>query len=439
MMGRWSLVFVCAVVVCQVLVGGIGVGLAQDRAGDLPRLGPDDWPWWRGPLRNGVARAGSAPPTHWDESRNVAWKSPVPGRGHASPIVVAGRVLLATADEEAKAQSVVAFDQRTGRQLWQTQVSQGGFFEKNHPKNTEATSTLASDGELVFGVFVHHHTIEVIALDLAGRERWRRTAGPYRPKKYEFGYGPSPLLYKNWVIVASEYDGDSFIVALERTRGEEAWRTARPNNQSYTSPVVGRIGGRDLLLTSGNSQVTAYDPHDGKQVWSVEGSADATAGTPVWDGDLVFATGGYPQSDTVAVRSTGQGEAEVVWRNRQKCYEQSMLAHDGYVYSFTDSNVLYCWRAEDGKTMWTQRLKGPVSASGVLAGGHIYWSNELGTTFVFKATSEKFELVAENQLGDESFASPAVSGRQLFLRTAVTVDGKRQEHLYCLEAPAAAE
>jgi outer membrane protein assembly factor BamB len=149
----------------------------------------------------------------------------------------------------------------------------------------------------------------------------------------------------------------------------------------------------------------------------------------VWHKDIVIASGGYPKAETIAIRADGSGE--MLWRNSQKCYEQSLLAYDGYVYGLTDNGVIYCWRVEDGKDMWKQRLRGPVSSSPVLAGGHIYWANERGTTYVFKPNPESFELVAENQLGDESFASPAVCGGKIYIRSASGSGAKRQEYLYC--------
>ncbi len=110
-----------------------------------------------------------------------------------------------------------------------------------------------------------------------------------------------------------------------------------------------------------------------------------------------------------------------------------MIVIDGYVYALTDNGVLFCWRANDGSEQWKQRLSGPVSASPVYAGGNIYWANEGGEFFVFKPNPQKYDQVAVNRLGDESFASPAVSGNLLFIRVAELQGSKRNEYLYCLE------
>ena len=399
---------------------------------DFAKLSAEtDWPWWRGPARNGIAAPGKqAPPTTWNDSQNIVWKTPVPGRGHSSPVVVRDRIFLTTANNKTQVHSVLAFDRATGKSLWQKDVSKGGFPANNHPKNTEATSTVASDGERIIATFFHHETVEAIALDFDGQVQWRQTAGSFNPRRYEYGYAPSPLLYRNLVIIAMEYDGESGLVALDRGTGKKVWRAPRPANISFSSPVIAHLAGKDQLLMSGGGKISSFDPASGKPLWSCDGTATATCGTIVWDGDTVFASGGYPQSETIAVKADGSGK--VLWRNNQKCYEQSMLAVNGHLYALTDNGVLFCWQASDGKELWKRRLQGPVSSSPILAGNHIYWANEAGVTYVFKPNPQSLELVAENRLGDDSFASPAVIGNQIFIRGSKGNGDKRQEYLYCI-------
>lgn len=398
---------------------------------DFPKLSAaTDWPWWRGPRRDGHADPAAAPPTTWNETQHVVWKAPVPGRGHSSPTVVGNRVFLTTADEAAQIQSVVAFDKSTGRYLWKTDLSQGGF-PNTHRKNTHATPTAASDGERLFVTFHHHDTLQAVALDFDGRIVWNKSLGTYRPDRYEYGYAASPVPYRGTVIIAAEYDGPSHITAYDRRTGELVWRTPRPENMTFSTPAILSVGGRDLLAISGADKVACYDPATGAPLWTVDGTTAATCGTIVADGDILFASGGYPKAETIAVRAVGD-RGEVLWKNKEKCYEQSMIAVDGYLYALTDQGVLYCFQGNDGREMWRERLRGPVSASPVLAGGHVYWSNELGTTYVFKPNPARLELIAENQLGDESFASPTVVGNRIFLRVASSESGTRQEFLYCL-------
>lgn len=415
-------------VVLGALWGAAATGQEKGIA-DFPKLSAKrDWPWWRGPSRNGIA-SETAVPTRMGDSENLVWKVPVPGRGHSSPTVVGERIYLATADDAQKIHYALAFDRATGKQLWQTELNRDGFPAKNHPKNTEATATLASDGERLFAAFYHHKMVEVIALDFQGQVQWRQAAGAFNPSTFQYGFATSPMVYGKTVIVSAEYDGDSFIAALDRVTGKPAWKARRPRNITFSSPVVGHVGGKDQLLLSGAEKVSAYDPRNGKPLWDTPGTTFATCGSMVWEGDIVYASGGYPKPETLAVRADGSGD--VLWRNSQKCYEQSMLAYDGYLYALTDNGVIFCWRGADGQEMWKQRLAGPVSASPVLAGGHIYWANELGTLYVFRPNPERFELVAENQIGNDSFASPAICGGQIFLRVAQRTDDARQEWLYC--------
>lgn len=392
---------------------------------DFPGLSATaDWPWWRGPTRNGVA-SNRPVPTAVSDTENLLWKVQVPGRGHSSPIVVGNRVYLTTAVRAEQKHFVLAFDRTTGAKLWQEQVNQGAFPAKNHQKNTEATPSVACDGERLFATFYHHDMVEAVALSFEGKVLWQKKVASFRPKAYEYGYAPSPLIYQNTVIITSEYDGDSFISALDRATGDQVWQTKRLPMISFSSPVVGHVAGKDQLLLSGAGKVSSYDPKKGEPLWSVLGTTLATCGTMVWDDKVVFASGGFPKAETVAV--VADGSNKVLWKNNQKCYEQSMLALDGHVYAFNDQGIMFCWRGTDGKEMWRQRLGGLVSASPVLANGNIYWANESGTLFVFKATPEKYDQLAKNQIGDSSFASPAICGGQIFLRVAK--DG--QEWLYC--------
>lgn len=415
--------------VASVFLATATVSSQEKGIADFPKLSAtNDWPWWRGPNRNGKA-AEVKVPTKLSEQDNLAWKVKVPGRGHSSPIVVGNSLFLTTADETKKTHSVLAFDRTSGKPLWTKQTNQGAFPAKNHPKNTEATPSVASDGDRLFATFYHHDKVEAVALDLNGKEIWKETVCPFHPKMYEYGYAPSPLIYQGTVIIAAEYDGESFIIALDRATGKRVWKANREPSISFSSPVVGHIAGKDQMLISGQQKVSSYDPTNGKPLWSTDGTTHATCGTMVWEGDIVFASGGYPKAETIAIKA--DGSREVLWKNNQKCYEQSMLVHNGYLYALTGNGVMFCWRGTDGQEMWKQRLTGPVSASPVLAGGNIYWANEMGTIYVFRATPEKFDLIAENQVGTDSFPSPAICGDQIFLRVGKGNGRERQEWLYC--------
>jgi len=384
-----------------------------------------DWKNWRGPNANGVAD-GQNPPIQWSAEKNVIWATPVPGKGHASPTVVGDKILLATADQSRQTQSVLAFKRSSGEKLWETQVHAGFLGPPVHPKNTYASQTVVSDGTHAFVVFSHGGQIWVTALTLDGEKVWQKQVATYTSNR-PFGFGTSPTFQDGKLFVTCVSNGDSFVLALNPANGDEIFRIDQPKVTSYSVPVIATVAGRRQLLMSGGQQVAGYDPETGAQLWKAPAQWVTSCGTMVWDGDLVFASGGFPAQQTLAVRADGSGQ--VVWQNPIKVYEQSMIVVDGYLYGQAEKGIVYCWRCSDGKEMWKSRTQGPESASPVLAGGHLYFTNELGTTFVIEPNPKEFKLVATNQLGSSSFASMTMLDNRIYTRVA---DNNQQEWLCCL-------
>jgi outer membrane protein assembly factor BamB len=395
---------------------------AQARA--VP-AGAEDWPGWRGPTCNGVA-GNRAVVLEWSESKNVVWKTPVPGRGHSSPIVVGPRVFLATADEKRNVQSVLCYDRGTGKQLWRKDVHEGGAADPRlHKKNTRASSTLACDGERVYAAFHHDGNIWATALDLTGTRVWQKKVGAFVS---HWGYSASPSIYRNSLIMATDHKGGGGLHALDLRTGELRWETARPRAPTYASPVVLKVAGKDQLVIAGGDHVISYDPASGKQLWSVKGTSVECVSTVLAEGDRVFATGGFPARETLCIRADGSGK--VVWRVKIGNFVTSQLLHRGYIYSVLDNGVVLCLNADTGEQRWKGRLgSAGFSASPILVGENIFVPDETGKTHLFRANPKKLELVAENQLGRQAFASPAACGGHLYLRV---VEDDRQEMLYCI-------
>ena len=381
-------------------------------------VGDDSWPRWRGSDQDGIATAEN-PPQEWSESENILWRTPVPGRGHSSPVVTEASIYLTTADERAEEQSVVCFDRQHGEQQWSTTIHSGGFMGA-HPKNSRASATPAWDGEHLYTAFINSGALWVTAVDAQGEVVWQKEAGPFGA---EHGYGSSPALYKSLVIVCGDNADSSFVAALDRSTGDLVWRTARERpgrHGSYGSPVVVEMAGLPQLLLMGLGKLTSYDPETGALIWHCYGPAEVAACTVACSDELVFASGGYPEKEILAVRADGSGdvgESHVAWRgSKGVTYVPSPIYHDGYLYIVNDRGIASCIDAASGKAEWTKRLGGEFSASPVLAGENLFAVSEAGTTYVFRA-SPQYELVAENQLGDGSLASPAICGGQIFLRT----------------------
>jgi hypothetical protein len=391
-----------------------------------------DWPWWRGPDRDGKA-AGPPPPLTWSEGEHIDWKTPVPGRGFSSPVVVGGRVLVTSADEERQRQFVLCLDRTAGRPLWSRVVHEGGFMRR-HPENSHASATPACDGHRLFCVFPNRGALHVTALEIDGSVAWSQAAGPFDLAPDHEGYGSSPVLHGELVIINGDNRRAGFLAAFDRQTGRLQWRTERLSLGSFGTPVVATLAGRAQLLLSGTHSVDGYDPGTGRLLWTCRGTAEATANTVAFSDRLVFASGGAPEKEMLCVRADGSGDvsdSHVLWRSsRGVAYVPSLLHSSNRLYVVTDSGTARCLEAESGRVVWEERLAGAFKASPVLWGDRLYVGNESGQTFVLRA-ADRFELRATNALAEGAFATPAIAEGRIFLRT--------MHHLYCLgPGPAAA-
>ena len=394
-------------------------------AGELV-FADDDWPQWRG-IAGTVTTPGEDVPVHFSDTKNVIWKTPVPGRGHSTPTLVGSRIFLTTADEQKKVQQVLAFDRATGRSLWSTDIHAGNFETNIHTKNSQASATIACDGERVFALFLNDLKVRLTALTVDGEKLWTTDVGPYLSR---FGFGSSPTIYKQFVIVNTDNQGGGCIAAVHRRTGEIIWRKERPVERSYCSPFIFHLSGKDQLLVAGAEQVASYDPNTGEQFWTVRGTTKACVATAVVFGDFVYATGGYPGSETLCVKSDGSGK--VMWRDKNSSYVPSLLQYEGVVYCVNDKGLGFCYDAVTGDLHWRARLGGNFSASPILAGENIYAASEQGKVTVFRHDTSRFDKVAENQLGTQIMATPVACGNRLYIRAADDSQGKRNETLYCI-------
>ncbi len=406
------------------------VGRAAAAEAEPIVVGATDWPWWRGPSRDGLAAADQSPPQTWSATENVLWKRTIPGRGHGSATVVGDQVFLATADHEREAQSVLCLNRNSGDLLWQNDVHHGKFETKGNTKSSLASSTPACDGTRVFINFLHDGAIYTTALSRDGKLLWQTKVTDYVLHQ---GFGSSPALYQSLVLVSADNKGTGAIVALDRATGAVVWKQERPKLPNYASPIVLNVAGRDQMLLTGCDLVTSFDPLTGKKLWEAPGSTTECVTSTVTDGGLIFTSGGYPKNHLAAMKADGSGQ--IAWENNSRVYVPSLLARDGYLYAVLDAGVAMCWKADTGAEVWKNRLGGTFSASPVMVGNVVYATNEAGRTFVFRATPEGFESLAENQLGDETFATPTICGSRIYLRVAANENERRQETLYCLGNP----
>ena len=402
----------------------------------------ENWPMWRGPRGDGTSTETNVP-VRWSAEENIAWKVRIPYTGHASPIVWDDYIFLAGADVEAKERVLMALDRRSGRLRWKRVVLRAPL-ETKHTLNSYASSTPATDGELVYVTFleVDGRTIPapnvgrprpvtpgrmlVAAYDFDGNLRWRTRPGPFISAH---GFCSSPTLYNNLVIVNGDHDGDAYLVALDRSTGQTVWKTPRENKtRSYATPIIRHIGGRPQMMLAGSKCVASYDPRDGSRQWIIDGPTEQFVASAVYSRGLLFITGGFPDKHILAIDPRGTGNitsTHIRWHHKRKgvSYVPSPVAAGPFFYVVSDDGIGTCFEAETGKINWQQRLGGRHSSSLVATNEHVYFTNDDGITRVVKV-GPVFQLAAENRLGEAVDSSPAISAGQLFIRT--------QNHLFSI-------
>jgi hypothetical protein len=384
----------------------------------------ENWPAWRGPRGDGTSLERD-PPLHWSCTSNVVWKTALPGVGHASPIVWEDRVFTVAALPESQDRVLLCLERKTGRMLWEQSVLRSPL-EMKHPLNSHASSTPATDGERVYTAFLDQTEMVVAAHDFNGKRQWLVRPGPFSSKH---GFCSSPILFKNLVIVNGDQDGDGYIVALERSSGQERWRIDRPNKtRSYCAPAIFEAGGRTQMVLSGTKCVTSYDPNNGQLHWIIDGPTEQFVASLVYNSKagLFFITGGYPDHHILAIRPDGRGnvtQTHIAWRTHKgAAYVPSPISAGDYFLVVSDSGVAHCFQAATGRLLWQERL-GEHHASLLSANGLVYFLNDDGVMNVVRPGPE-FVRAAKNELPEKFFASPALSQGQMFLRG--------DKHLFCI-------
>jgi len=383
----------------------------------------ENWPGWRGPRGDGTSLEKNVP-IKWSGTENVIWKVPIPGKGHASPIIWDDRIFVVTALEKQKQRVLLCLDRKRGKVLWQRVVLEASL-ERKHSLNSYASSTPVTDGNKVYVSFLDREKMFVVAYDFDGKKVWEVRPGVFSSMH---GYCSSPVLWKDKVIVNGDHDGPAYIVALDRATGKTIWKTDRPNmTRSYCAPIVQRIEGRNQMILSGSKCVASYDPDTGNQHWIIDGPTEQFVASLVYNGELLFMTSGFPDLFMQGIRPDGSGnvtDTHVVWQKDRDCsYVPSPIAAGPYFLVVSDSGVATCLKAKTGDVAWRQRLGGKHSPSLVIANGLVYFLSDKGVMTVVRPGQE-YEVIARNELGEETRASPAISKGQMFLRGF--------KNLYCI-------
>ncbi len=385
----------------------------------------ENWPGWRGPQGDGSSSETDLP-TKWSATENIAWKVPVKYPGHASPVIWNDCVILVGADLKRQHRMLVVLDRKTGRQLWERAVVETPL-EGKHKLNSWASSTPATDGERIYVSFLDRKQMLIAAYDFSGNLLWKVRPGVFSSKH---GYCSSPVLFKDKVIINGDHDGESYLTALDRRTGKTLWKVERENHtRSYCTPIIRKIAGRTQMVLSGNKCVASYDPETGKRQWILDGPTEQYVASLVMNKGLIFMTGGFPDKHIMAIDPTGNGNITdskyVKWHHRRigVSYVPSPVAVADYFVIVSDSGIGSCFDATSGKRLWKQRMGRRFSASLVTAGGLVYFLDDDGHCTIVKP-GRTYEPLAKNALGEATYASPAVSHGQIFIRG--------EEHLFCI-------
>lgn len=389
-----------------------------------PTLPAADWSQFRGPTQDGRADAAKLP-TEWDKTKNVAWRTEIPGLGWSSPVVAAGKIFLTTAvsgtgkgDFSLRA---LCIDAKTGKILWDVEVFEedGKKAPGVHSKNSHASPTPVVDGEQLFVHFGHMGTACLGVKD--GKSVWTQRSLKYQPVH---GNGGSPVPAGGNLVFCIDGTDRQEVVALDRKTGDVVWRAARGTKPakafSFCTPLLITVGGAEQLVCPGSEVVTSLDPKTGKEVWRVTFEGYSVVPRPVYGNGLVYFSTGFDSPVVYAVKADGKGDVtrtHVAWTAKKGAPRNAspLLVGDA-LYLADDGGQVTCLDAKTGAERWNERVAKAYSASPILAGGLVYLLAEDGTATVFKPGAT-FDPVATNKMGERALASYGVDGDALLLRT----------------------
>ena len=401
-------------------------------------LAADNWPQWRGPDGQGISTEKDLP-TEWAPEKNIAWKTELP-HGYSSPIVWNDRIFLTSAIEgeaipgvipesvrikqphpdsvagdKKQTLKILALETKTGRILWEQTAYEGPVFDARHRRSTFAGPTASTDGKMVYAYFGPEG---LYAYDFSGKLVWKvvekfHTLG--------LGTGTSPVLFGSSVIIQRDQDEKtSVLVAYDKATGKELWKTARPIQISWSTPVLVNVGSRTELITNGTENVIAYDAATGKELWKAKGVESNAIHTPLVGKGLVIVTAGFPAKRIIAIRPGEQPEDKrIAWEfSKGTGYVLSNLLYGDYVYLSTDNGIVTCLDAETGKVRYEGgRPPKPTNfmGSAVAYGGFVAMTSEDGDTFLLKA-GPKHEIVRTNTIDEPVYSSLALANGRIYIR-----------------------
>ncbi len=405
------------------------------------QLRADSWPSWRGAASGSGQSKDKNIPREWSKDRNIKWRVSLSDAGNSTPIISGDRVFITLAEDKGKLRSTLCFERGSGKLLWKKSITYNEK-EKTHPGNPYCSASPVTDGEIVV---VSYGPAGMVAYDFEGNEKWKHNLGPI---SHIWGNSSSPLLYKDLCIHYHGPGEGGYLIALEKKTGKTVWKYDEPDWDpgvrtdgfrgrdgkgvigSFSTPILVKVGDdRDELVMSFPMEMQGFDPDTGKRLWSCEGLNPLIYSSPIAGDGIVIAAGGY-YGNTIAVTAGGSGD--VTGKNRLWYLERhnggigTGVMKDGLYYYPDSGGSVHCLDTRTGETRWSAKLPGTGRSWGsfLLAGDLVYALSQGGETVVFKANPKELEMVAQNDLGEKTNSSPAVSDGEIFLRT--------HEALWCI-------
>ena len=434
----------------------------EEKAGEYEvPPGSENWPSYRGVRASGITHNQDIPLT-WDvkSGENILWKIPIPGLGHSSPVVWKDRVFITTAVGKGDKPylkvglygaspdhpenyihhfRVYCINRKTGKITWEKTAHSGIPQVKRHIKSSHANCTIATDGKHLVAFFGSEG---LYCYNMEGKLLWKKDfgyldAGAFVAPKIQWGFGSSPIIYKDRVIVLCDVNNQSFITALNVENGKEIWRTLRDENPTWGTPTIHEGSERIQVIVNGYKHIGAYEALSGKELWKFKGGGDVPVPTPVIGHGLVFITNGHGRLRPIyAIRLDAQGDISltkgetsnkfITWyKPRRGAYQPTPIVYGSYLYVIKNNGLLACFRAKTGEELYRHNVgdNSAFTASPVAADGKLYFTDEYGNISIIKA-GLRYQCLSTNRMHEVCLASPAISGKTLFIRTS--------EHLYAI-------
>lgn len=384
----------------------------------LPAYAEPEWPRFRGPNGAGVDETANIPAT-WTDA-DFFWRIDLPGIGHGSPVVAGDRIFLLCAEEQSSKRIPVCVSAKDGSILWKKEYDTDKF--KGHKFNSPASTTPALDGENVYFTWGTKERLTAVALTQDGNELWQADLGPV---KGGHGFGASPMVYGNLVVINNDQDGDSSLIALHKTSGEKAWEIPRHSKRlSYSVPVVKPTPAGDVLIfTNWQHGFTAVEPQTGKVLSDVSvfnlDTSERAISSPVLAGDLIIGTCGFANEpkQAVAMKFEG-GKLEEVWRiERNVPHIPSVIVIGERAFFWEDKGVGTCIDHQTGEVIWRERIGGASFFGSPVSDGEKIFCADADGVVVCIAASDEFKELGRTKLNDLCHGTPAIAHGNLYIRT----------------------